>query len=195
MVVSCRVVCFALSVGVTWPTASMALDLTPHWQGFSLSAGAAVKPKLDGTEGRALSVVGRARSLSRLVPLRVLDTWRWRPAVTAGTLYRNRTADGVQVLIASAEIERKLGRAGAMVEPYVSFGFGPTLFSDDVLGPLIVGGDLQFTSSVALGVTVRTSVPIRIAYRLSHTSNGGIRTENPGVDISGLVIEFPLLIH
>lgn len=186
---------FALGLGLLWPVVAPAWDVAPHWQGLSLSAGSATKSKLDGAEARALSVVGRSRSLSRLLALAALDPWRWRPVMTAGSLYRDRVADGVQILVISAQVGRRLGPAVWGVEPYVAFGFGPTMLSDDVIGPLIVGGDLQFTSNATLGITVQTVLPFRIAYRVSHTSNGGIRSENPGVDLSGLIIEFPMVMR
>ena len=186
---------FALGLGLLWPAVAPAWDAAPHWQGLSLSAGSATKSKLDGAEARALSVVGRSRSLSRLVPLAALDPWRWRPVMTAGSLYRDRVADGVQILVVSAQVGRRLGPAVWGVEPYVAFGFDPTVLSDDVIGPLIVGGDLQFTSHATLGITVPAALPFRVAYRLSHTSNGGLRSENPGVDLSGLIIEFPMVMR
>lgn len=162
------------------------------WQGISLGAGSAVKEKLDGAQGRAVTLMGRSRSVRQWLDLAVLDEWRWRPVISSGSVFTASEENGLLILAIGAEVERRLGPVGKSVWPYVAFGFSPTLLSDDELGPVIVGGDFHFTSAVMVGLNVRAPVPFRIAYRLSHTSNGGIRTENPGFDMSGLMVELPL---
>ena len=165
--------------------------MSREWQGISLGAGSAVKQKLEGAQGRAVSLVGRSRSVGQLVDIPALDAWRWRPVISSGSVYRASEQDGLLVLAVGAEVERDAGWVGHQLRPYVAVGFSPTLLSDDELGPVIIGGDFHFTSAVMLGLKVHAPLPFRLAFRLSHTSNGGLRKDNPGVDISGLTVEFP----
>ena len=67
---------------------------------------------------------------------------------------------------------------------YVDVGIAPTLFSASSLGGRELGGHFHFTSFASMGVRVGRSSSL--ALRVQHTSNGGLRETNPGMDMIGL---------
>lgn len=59
-------------------------------------------------------------------------------------------------------------------------GFRPTWMFDHEFGDDDFGGGLQFTSHAGLAVNWQRTV---LSYRFQHTSNAGIYSENPGVNL------------
>jgi hypothetical protein len=53
-----------------------------------------------------------------------------------------------------------------------------------------MGGNLHFTSSAALGATFGARESVALSLRIQHTSNGGLSSTNPGMDIIGLNFAF-----
>ena len=73
---------------------------------------------------------------------------------------------------------------------YLDFGFSPTVVSGSTFDDHDVGGNLHFTSSLALGARFGRDDDFLVSLRLQHTSNGGLASTNPGLDMVGLNIQF-----
>ena len=67
-------------------------------------------------------------------------------------------------------------------------GIAPTLFSDSRHGERNLGGHFHFTSFVSVGMRLDRSSSLSL--RIQHTSNGGIRDTNPGMDMLGLEFSY-----
>ena len=76
--------------------------------------------------------------------------------------------------------------------PYVELGFSPTLLTGSSLNNRDLGGNFHFTSSISIGATFGTRQNISLALRVQHTSNGGLGSTNPGLDMIGLNFAFNL---
>ncbi len=76
--------------------------------------------------------------------------------------------------------------------PYVELGFSPTLLTGSSLNGRDLGGNFHFTSSISIGATFGTRQNISLALRVQHTSNGGLSSTNPGLDMIGLNFAFDL---
>jgi lipid A 3-O-deacylase len=61
-------------------------------------------------------------------------------------------------------------------------GFRPTFLTRTTFGSLGVGTHIQFTSHI--GVLIRPLPHLAVGWRLQHMSNGGLKTPNPGVNLS-----------
>ena len=77
-----------------------------------------------------------------------------------------------------------LGRSSA----FLDLGISPTLLDGSSVNGRDLGGKFHFTSSIALGMAVSNS--LSMALRLQHTSNGGLSSTNPGLDMIGLNIAY-----
>lgn len=75
---------------------------------------------------------------------------------------------------------------------YVELGFAPTLLTGSTFGERDMGGVLHFTSSVEVGTTLGRQRRAHIALRVKHTSNGGLHSNNPGMDVIGLSFTYDL---
>ena len=75
---------------------------------------------------------------------------------------------------------------------FVDFGFSPTVLSGTRFNGRDIGGNFHFTSSLALGTRFGRTDRYSLSLRAQHTSNGGLDSENPGLDMIGLTfaIEF-----
>lgn len=69
---------------------------------------------------------------------------------------------------------------------FVELGFSPTALGGSTLGSHELGGNFHFTSSLAFGRDFRRGPLARVALRVQHLSNGGLRHANPGLDHIGL---------
>jgi hypothetical protein len=79
---------------------------------------------------------------------------------------------------------RPLGSSPYFAELSVS----PTLIGGSTFQDEELGGNFHFTSAVVLGA--RFSDHGFVALRLQHTSNGGLRETNPGMDMLGISFAF-----
>jgi len=69
---------------------------------------------------------------------------------------------------------------------FVEFSFNPTILGGSRLGDRDLGGNFHFTSSTSVGATFGARENISVALRVQHTSNGGLSSKNPGLDMIGL---------
>lgn len=69
---------------------------------------------------------------------------------------------------------------------FLDLGFSMTLLGGSTVGGRELGGNLHFTSSVALGTRLGTRHEYALALRYQHTSNGGLNGTNPGLDAIAL---------
>lgn len=75
---------------------------------------------------------------------------------------------------------------------FVQLGFSPTLISGSYLSGRDLGGNLHFTSSLTAGATFGATDNVSIALRIQHISNGGLSSDNPGLDMLGLNVAIGL---
>ena len=73
---------------------------------------------------------------------------------------------------------------------FVELGFSPTLIAGSSFNGRDLGGNFHFTSSANIGATFGARENISIALRIQHTSNGGLNSTNPGLDMIGLDFVF-----
>ena len=69
---------------------------------------------------------------------------------------------------------------------FLDFGFSPTVFFGSTFNNRDIGGNFHFTSSAAIGVALGDDDASSISIRIQHTSNGGLSSSNPGMDMVGL---------
>lgn len=70
--------------------------------------------------------------------------------------------------------------------PFIEFSLGPTGIAGATFDGRRLGGNLHFRSAFTLGTTFGVQQTMRIAFRVEHISNGGLRDDNPGLDSIGL---------
>lgn len=68
----------------------------------------------------------------------------------------------------------------------IKFSFGPTLLAGSTFDQRNMGGNLHFTSTVAIEGTFGVRRSFTLGLLIQHTSNGGLNSTNPGMDIVGL---------
>lgn len=78
----------------------------------------------------------------------------------------------------------RLGDNG--LPPYVEFSFGPTVLTGSTVDGRELGGNFHFRSSLSIGARIGARGDKEIAISVSHISNGGLRSANPGLDSIGL---------
>lgn len=71
---------------------------------------------------------------------------------------------------------------------FADVGVAPTLISASRYGGRDLGGHFHFTSSVSAGMRFGRFGSLLL--RIQHTSNGGLRGANPGMDMLGLEFSF-----
>lgn len=69
---------------------------------------------------------------------------------------------------------------------YAEFGISPTLLGGSSVNGSDLGGNFHFTSSASIGITFGATSAFALALRIQHTSNGGLSSDNPGMDMVGL---------
>ncbi|MGI9206306.1 MAG: acyloxyacyl hydrolase [Woeseiaceae bacterium] len=69
---------------------------------------------------------------------------------------------------------------------YFEFGISPTLLGGSSINGSDIGGNFHFTSSASIGRTFGVTGTFTLALRVQHTSNGGLSSDNPGIDMVGL---------
>ena len=73
---------------------------------------------------------------------------------------------------------------------FVELGVSPTLPGGSSFNGRDVGGSFHFTSSAAIGATFSARDSVALSVRNQHTSNCGLSSTNPGMDMIGLNIAF-----
>ena len=70
---------------------------------------------------------------------------------------------------------------------FLELGLSPTfLFAGSTFNNRDLGGNVHFTSSVTIGTTLGARDASSISLRVQHTSNSGLSSTNPGMDMIGL---------
>jgi hypothetical protein len=112
------------------------------------------------------------------------DAWIWRLDVEAalGVLERRSSRGIIANVGPVVAFEPLEGRWGLRV------GFAPTLISRDKYAAVDLGGNIQFSSSVS--AYWRFNENCCVLYRYQHTSNGGLRPSNPGLDLHSLGVAY-----
>ena len=65
---------------------------------------------------------------------------------------------------------------------------GPSLYSEDTFDKFDLGGNVHFTSSI--GFNWQACENWSIGYRFQHTSNAGLDSHNPGLDMHALSVGY-----
>ncbi|MEO0366773.1 MAG: acyloxyacyl hydrolase [Pseudomonadota bacterium] len=73
---------------------------------------------------------------------------------------------------------------------FVDLGFSWTFVGGSELSDRDLGGNVHFTSSVAIGMALGRKRSIVVSLRAQHTSNGGLSRTNPGLDMIGINLAF-----
>ncbi len=73
---------------------------------------------------------------------------------------------------------------------FIELGISPTLLGGSSFNGRDMGGNIHFTSSVAVGKTFDVHHTVTLSLRLQHTSNGSLNSTNLGMDMIGLNIAF-----
>lgn len=73
---------------------------------------------------------------------------------------------------------------------FVELGISPTLFGGSHINGRDLGGNFHFTSSIAIGSTFGRRQSVSVSLRAQHTSNGGLHSNNPGIDMFGINFAF-----
>jgi len=73
---------------------------------------------------------------------------------------------------------------------HVDFGFSPTWIAGSNLSGRDLGGNLHFTSSLSVGAYLNTRRTLELSARIQHTSNGGLDSVNPGLDMLGFSLAY-----
>ncbi|MFU8848959.1 MAG: acyloxyacyl hydrolase [Opitutales bacterium] len=71
---------------------------------------------------------------------------------------------------------------------HVILSSGPSLITEDKFGKLDLGGVFQFTSAVGIDWQINESWTV--GYRFQHISNAGIYSNNDGLDLHSLSVDF-----
>ncbi|MEO0952088.1 MAG: acyloxyacyl hydrolase [Pseudomonadota bacterium] len=73
---------------------------------------------------------------------------------------------------------------------FIDFGFSWTFLGGSELNDRDLGGNVHFTSSVAVGMAFGRKKSVVVSLRAQHTSNGGLSRTNPGIDMIGINLAF-----
>lgn len=73
---------------------------------------------------------------------------------------------------------------------FLELGFSPTVFGGSTFNKRDLGGNLHFTSSATVGTTLGARNASSISLRVQHTSNSGLNSTNPGMDMIGINFAF-----
>ena len=69
---------------------------------------------------------------------------------------------------------------------FLDFSLGPTVIGGSTFDGDDLGGNLHFRSALALGFAAGRDRVFEVAFRIEHISNGGLRSNNPGLDSIGV---------
>ena len=73
---------------------------------------------------------------------------------------------------------------------HVDVGFSPTWIAGSAVNGRDLGGNLHFTSSLSVGAYLNARRTLELSARIQHTSNGGLDSVNPGLDMLGLSLAY-----
>ncbi|MGM0812977.1 acyloxyacyl hydrolase [Thioalkalivibrio sp.] len=114
---------------------------------------------------------------------RLAGGWRFTTQFEAGLAMLERGEDTASAL--------SVGPVGVLKRDgsrwHFEIGVKPTLLSEDRFGARDLGGQFHFTSHAGIRYELRPR--ISLGYRLQHTSNAGISSPNPGLDLQLLTLD------
>ncbi len=120
------------------------------------------------------------------------NLWRWnlstnwhlqsRIDLSAGWL----GGRGEDAFIGSLGPSLELSRSGIPLS--LEGGFSPTYISRYKFGPIDLGTEAQFTTSIGLNWDITSH--LRVGYRFDHMSNAGIKEPNPGFNLHTFAIAY-----
>jgi hypothetical protein len=172
------VLVLTLCLSADTPVSSKLCDLSDRYDGI---LGARIGSELGSKHFRSYEAF-----LSVETPYKwtIKDSWIWRMDFeTALGVLNRRGSHGIMVNLGPVlAIEPLDARWGLRI------GFAPTLITRDAFGPVDLGGNLQFSSS--LSAYWQFNDGYMILYRFQHTSNGGLRHSNPGMDLHSLGLAY-----
>ena len=112
---------------------------------------------------------------------------RWMPRtldITAGAfLASDKTASYVSF---GPSWQHRFMRSSGR-EWFTDYGLHPTLISRTSFDGTRIGGSFHFTSHFGIGAYLTRDRQMSLALRYQHTSNGGLRSRNPGIDMVAVV--------
>ncbi len=73
---------------------------------------------------------------------------------------------------------------------FFELGISPTLLGGSTFNGRDLGDNFHFTSSAAVGKTFGARDAFSLSLRAQHTSNGNIKSTNPGMDMIGINFAF-----
>ncbi len=114
----------------------------------------------------------------------------WIPSsldLTAGALERGSDAGSFISFGPSYRYDMSKSEAGRW---FVDFGVHPTYVAKSTYGGRSLGGNIHFTSYLGLGAYLGRQKKTSVLIRYQHTSNAGMNTRNPGLDMMGLAISY-----
>ncbi len=114
----------------------------------------------------------------------------WIPSsldLTTGTLERGSDAGSFVSFGPSYRYDVSKSEAGRW---FVDFGVHPTYVAKSTYGGRSLGGNFHFTSYLGLGAYLGRQKKTSVLIRYQHTSNAGMNTPNPGLDMMGLTISY-----
>ncbi len=114
----------------------------------------------------------------------------WIPSsldLTAGALERG--SDAGSFISFGPSYRYNMGKTGAG-RWFVDVGMHPTYVAKSTYGGRTLGGNFHFTSYLGLGGYLGRQKKTSVLIRYQHTSNAGMNTPNPGLDMMGLTISY-----
>ena len=76
---------------------------------------------------------------------------------------------------------------------FIELGFSPTFIDGSSFNQRDMGGHFHFTSFAAVGARFGRRNALSLSLRVQHTSNGGLSSTNPGMDMIGITFGFDSL--
>ena len=73
---------------------------------------------------------------------------------------------------------------------FFELGISPTFIGGSSFNQRDMGGNFHFTSSAAIGARFGKRGALSLSLRVQHTSNGGLSSTNPGMDMIGINFAF-----
>ncbi len=73
---------------------------------------------------------------------------------------------------------------------FFELGISPTFIGGSSFKQRDMGGNFHFTSFAAVGASFGNRDALSLSFRVQHTSNGGLSSTNPGMDMIGINIVF-----
>lgn len=107
---------------------------------------------------------------------------RWRASHAATGVSELYDADLTPVI--------RFVRPGAASQPYLEFGIGAHVLSEDRIADRVLSSTYHFGSHVGIGLQWGEGADMTLRYQ--HLSNASLETPNPGIDFAIVRLAFPI---